>query len=58
MAANYTPAFDDLEPVETNEQDDDSDAEGLDLELGESIVGEVRAEWFVGREHDQRRVCN
>ncbi|SFR85737.1 hypothetical protein SAMN05216559_0130 [Halomicrobium zhouii] len=43
MAANDTPDFDDLEPVEINEQEDDSDAEWLDLEPGESVVGEVRA---------------
>lgn len=43
MSANDTPDFDDLDPVETNEQDDDYETEWLDLEPGESVVGEVRA---------------
>ncbi|MFC6613563.1 hypothetical protein ACFQAS_01085 [Halopenitus salinus] len=44
MSTQKTPAFDDLEPVEANtEEQDDYDTEWIDLEPDENVVGEVRA---------------
>lgn len=44
MAKSETPAFDDLEPVDATDSDEysDDDGEWLDLERGESVVGEIR----------------
>jgi hypothetical protein len=41
MATQETPSFDDLEPVD-NSTSDDYDSEWIDLEPGESVVGEIR----------------
>jgi len=44
MAAQDTPAFDDLAPVEANDDEqNDYETEWLDLDAGESVVGEIRA---------------
>ncbi|WP_372478913.1 hypothetical protein ACAH01_08695 [Halomicrobium sp. HM KBTZ05] len=39
MAAQQTPSFDDLEPVDTNTQDDEYDSEWIELDQGEDVVG-------------------
>ncbi|GGN96725.1 hypothetical protein [Haloarcula pellucida] len=41
MATQETPSFDDLEPVESN-SDDDYDSEWIELEPGENVVGVIR----------------
>jgi len=43
MATQDTPSFDDLETVDTSDESDDYDTDWLDLESGESVVGEIRA---------------
>ncbi|WP_018258888.1 hypothetical protein [Halomicrobium katesii] len=42
MATQETPSFDDLEPVDTNTQDDEYDSEWIELDQGEDVVGEIR----------------
>jgi hypothetical protein len=41
-AQDQTSEFDALEPVEPAADDDDDDAEWIDLDAGDSVVGEVR----------------
>ncbi|MFA9516329.1 hypothetical protein ACERIT_03785 [Halopenitus sp. H-Gu1] len=44
MSTKKTPAFDDLDPVEANDDEQDEyDTEWLDLDPGENVVGEIRA---------------
>lgn len=43
MATEETPSFDDLDPVEDPGTDTEDDAEWIELEPGESIVGELRS---------------
>jgi len=43
MATGETPAWEDLDPVETDDENDDYDTEWLDLDPGEIVVGELRA---------------
>ncbi len=44
MVQSETPSFDELETVDTTPDDaDDGDAEWLDLDAGEAVVGEIRA---------------
>jgi len=43
MTTQDTPSFDDLETVNTSDESDDYDTDWLDLEPGESVVGEIRA---------------
>lgn len=43
MAAQDTPAFDDLETVEADDDSDDYETEWLELDPGESVVGELRS---------------
>ena len=43
MASSKQPSFDDMEVMNGNQSDyDDADDEWLDLEAGESVVGEIR----------------
>jgi len=37
-----TPNFDDMEPVDTPDRSGDDDAEWIELDAGESVVGELR----------------
>lgn len=49
MATEEAPNFDDMEPVSVPSEFDDSDAEWLDLEPGQAVVGEIRnINWNAG----------
>ncbi|MCL9812514.1 hypothetical protein [Natranaeroarchaeum aerophilus] len=43
MATQETPAFEDLEPVEPESNEDDYETEWIELDRGEKVVGEVRS---------------
>lgn len=43
MATQDTPSFDDLETVEADDDGNDYETEWIDLEAGETVVGEIRS---------------